>query len=45
MVGNVSDPLGRSALGQADHNRATNNLNAVKRHRQSIRHHSDIGKA
>jgi hypothetical protein len=45
MVGDVSNPLGRCALGQADHNRATNNLNAVKRHSHSIRHHSDLGKA
>ena len=33
MVGDVSNPLGRRALGQADHNRATNNLNAIIKHK------------
>jgi hypothetical protein len=45
MVGDVSNSLGRCALGQADHNGTTNDLNAVKRPSHSIRQHSDLGKA
>jgi hypothetical protein len=30
VVRDVCNPLGRRALGQADHNRANNNLNTIK---------------
>jgi hypothetical protein len=45
MMRNVGNPLGRRVLGQADNNSADNDLNTVKRHSQSIRNHSEFGKA